>query len=364
MRKQRNKWLALGLLLAVCGGGCGGGQNPTAGEGGPNASGGPAAATGGGGGSSSGVYFVGFDASPPLIEALADGVLHGVVVQNPYRMGQLGVKSMIDRLEKKEVEKSISTGETLITPQNRNDPAVQELLNPPKLDHSADANASGAKAKKWRIMVIPKGTTHEFWKTIHAGAVKAAQDHGDVEIVWKGPQKEDDRTEQIALVDNAAATGVDGIVLAPLDAEALVPPVERAIAKGIPVVIIDSALKSDKPVSYVATDNYHGGQLCGQRMVELLDGKGRVILLRYSVGSASTEEREQGFLDELAKYPEITLVSSDQYGGATSDSAQKVAQNLLTRYRGQFDGVHAPNESSTSGLLRALREAGLLKVMK
>ncbi len=331
--------LALGLA------GCGGASAPVGPEG-------------------SGVLFVGFDGSPPLIEALSDGVLHGVVLQNPYRMGQLGVKTMMDHLEGKLVEKSISTDETLVTPSNMNDPEVQALLDPPKLDHSADANPAGGKKKKWRLMVIPKGTTHEFWKTIHAGAVRAAQDHGDVEIVWKGPQKEDDRTEQIALVDNAAATGVDGIVLAPLDAEALVPPVERAIAKGIPVVIIDSALKSDAPVSYVATDNYHGGQLCGERMVELLGGKGRVILLRYAVGSASTEEREQGFVDVLTQHPDIKIVSSDQYGGATSDSAQRVAQNLLTRYRGQFDGIHAPNESSTSGLLRALREAGLLKVRK
>ena len=85
-------------------------------------------------------------------------------------------------------------------------------------------------------MVIPKGTTHEFWKTIHAGALKAAEELGNVEIIWQGPQKEDDRTEQIQLVQNAVAAGVDGIVLAPLDSKALVEPVEEAIAKGIPVV--------------------------------------------------------------------------------------------------------------------------------
>ena len=124
-------------------------------------------------------------------------------------------------------------------------------------------------------MVIPKGTTHEFWQSVHAGASKAAEELGDVEIIWQGPTREDDRTEQIKLVQNAVASGVDGIVLAPLDARALVEPVEQAIAKGIAVVIIDSALESDKVASFVATDNYHGGVLAARRLGELLKGEGQ-----------------------------------------------------------------------------------------
>lgn len=313
---------------------------------------------------SQGVVFVGFDASPPLVEALAEGTLQGVVVQNPFEMGERAVRVLVDHLQARPVEATISTGETMVTPQNMNDAAIRPLLQPPKLEHSADANPSGKKAKTYRVMVIPKGTTHEHWKSIHAGAAHAAEALGNVEIIWKGPQKEDDRTEQIALVQTAAQTQVDGIVLAPLDAEALVPPVEEAAAKGIPVVIIDSALRSKKPISYVATDNYHGGVLAAERLAELLDGRGAILLLRYMVGSASTEEREKGFTDTIAKYPGITYVSNDQYAGATSDTAQKTAQSLVTRFRGRFAGVFCPNESSTSGMLRALREAGLLAPRK
>ena len=94
------------------------------------------------------------------------------------------------------------------------------------------------------IAVIPKGTTHEFWKSIHAGAVKAERELG-VRIVWKGPLKEDDREAQIEVVENMISLGVDGIVLAPLDDMALRRPVRTAVESGIPVVIIDSA-----PVSY------------------------------------------------------------------------------------------------------------------
>jgi ribose transport system substrate-binding protein len=217
------------------------------------------------------------------------------------------------------------------------------------------------KAKKWRIIVIPKGTTHEFWKTIHAGTLKAAEELGNVEIIWQGPQKEDDRVLQIQLVQSAIAAGVDGIVLAPLDARALVQSVEAAVAKGIPVVIFDSGLETDKMVSYIATNNYNGGVLAAKRLGELLKGEGKIILLRYAVGSESTEQREKGFTDTLAaEFPKIMYLSDSEYAGPTSDSSQQKAQSLVTRYRGQVDGIFCPNESATFGMLRALDGAGML----
>lgn len=327
----------------------------------------PAAALAAQGGArnSRAVMFVGFDGSPPLVTALKRGQLQGVVMQNPYLMGHLSVRTLVDHLEGKPIEKrEISTGEVMVTPENMDKPEIAALLNPPKLPHSADSNLTGPKAKKWRVMVIPKGTTHEHWKTIHAGAVKAAEELGTVEIIWQGPQKEDDRSAQIALVESAIAARVDGIVLAPLDAKTLVKPVERAIAQGIPVVIMDSRLQSDKPIAYVATDNYRGGVLAGERLAEVLGGKGRIILMRYAVGSAATEEREQGFIDAIKKHPGITFLSDNQYAGSTSDSAQRVAQTLVVRYRNQIDGVFCPNESSTAGMLRSLMDANLLPVRR
>ncbi|MDB5352418.1 MAG: ABC-type sugar transport system, periplasmic component [Planctomycetota bacterium] len=306
------------------------------------------------------VKFLGFDASAPLVEAIGSGQLQGIVVQNPFRMGQMGVKTIVDALEKKPVQAKVSTGETLVTRENMKTAEVMPLLNPPKVAHTADSSLTGGKAKKWRILVIPKGTSHEFWKTIHAGASKAAVELGNVEIVWQGPQREDDRTEQIKLVQNAVAAKVDGLVLAPLDKKALVAPVEKAIAAGIPVVIIDSGLDSSKIVSYVATDNYHGGVLAAERMADLLRGEGKIILMRYAVGSESTEQRESGFVDTIARYPKITYLSKNEYAGPTSDSAQKTAQSLITRYRGQVDGIFCSNESSTAGMLRVLKDAGLL----
>jgi ribose transport system substrate-binding protein len=306
------------------------------------------------------LVFVGFDASEPLVRALKQGKLQGVVVQNPYKMGELGVRTLVDHLEKKEVAPKISTGETLVTPENVDVPEIADLLNPPQVENQSKAGSPGGK-KKWRVMVIPKGTSHVFWKTIHAGALKAAEELGNVEVIWQGPPKEDERSVQIQMVQSAIATGVDGIVLAPLDSKALVKPVEEAIARGIPVVIIDSELESSKIVSYVATDNYHGGVLAARRLGELLKGEGKIILLRYAVGSASTEAREKGFTDTIAgEFPKLTFLSETEYAGPTSEMAQQKAMNLVTRYRGQVDGVFCPNESSTSGMLRALEGAGML----
>jgi ribose transport system substrate-binding protein len=226
-----------------------------------------------------------------------------------------------------------------------------------------------ARAADYQIAVIPKGTTHEYWKSINAGAVKAQRELAaagtNVTIIWKGPLLEDDREQQIQVVENFVGRNVSAIVLAPLDSKALVAPVEDAIKAGIPVVIIDSALKSSMPSSTVATDNRKGGQIGARRLGALLGGKGRVVMLRYEVGSASTEEREAGFLDVMkGEFPGIELISTDQYGGATRETAFKAAQNLLNRFGEQMDGIFACNESTASGTLLALREQGLAGKVK
>jgi ribose transport system substrate-binding protein len=213
------------------------------------------------------------------------------------------------------------------------------------------------------IAVIPKGTSHTFWKAIHAGAVRASQELG-VEVIWKGPAREDDRDAQIAEVENFVSRGVSGIVLAPTDDKALRIPVSDAMRAGIPIVIIDSGLASDDYVSFVATDNYKGGRLAGERMVERLQGKGRVVLLRYMEGSASTMERERGFLDVLSENPGIEIASANQYAGATAETAYQASENLLARFKSQdgspsVDGIFCPNESSAFGMLRALQDSDL-----
>ena len=215
-----------------------------------------------------------------------------------------------------------------------------------------------------RIAVVPKGSTHEHWKRVHIGAQKAAAEFSaagvPVDVLWKAPIREDDREQQVQVVEGFISQRVDGLVLAPLDSHALLRPVEEAAAAGIPTVIFDSALADpSKAASYVSTDNTRGGRLAGARMGELLKGRGSVLMLRYQEGSAATEERERGFLEELAaRYPDVTVISSDQYAGATRDTAKRASENLLNRYAEKVNGIFTPNESSTAGMLLALQDIG------
>jgi ribose transport system substrate-binding protein len=220
------------------------------------------------------------------------------------------------------------------------------------------------------IGVVPKGSTHEHWKRVKVGAEKAAAEFTAagtaVEVIWKGPLREDDREQQVQVVEGFISQGIAGLVLSPLDSSALRRPVEEAFAAGIPTVIFDSALATPNPtISYVSTDNGKGGRLAGRRMGELLGGKGVVLMLRYQEGSAATEEREQGFLDALREeFPAVEVISSDQYAGPTRDTAKRAAENLLNRFGDRVTGIYTPNESSTGGMLLALQDIGKAGVVK
>ena len=218
------------------------------------------------------------------------------------------------------------------------------------------------KNSKLRIAVIPKGTTHEFWKMGEAGAKKAGNELG-IDIIWKGPQKESDRAGQIKVVENFITQGVDGIALAPLDDKALVRSVTEAKNAGIKVAVWDSGLDEsagDAVISSVMTNNFAAGQDCGKRLAMLMNGSGKVLMLRHAVNHDSTTKREEGFLDGIKKAaPGIELLSIDQRGGVSIDEAMKVSESLLNQFGDQVDGVFTPNESTTQGMLRALDQAGL-----
>jgi ribose transport system substrate-binding protein len=212
--------------------------------------------------------------------------------------------------------------------------------------------------KKLRLAVVPMGTTHEFWKAIHAGAQMAANELG-VDIIWKGPLKEDDRNEQVQIVETMIGAGVDAIVLTPMDDRALIPPVVEAKKLGIPTIIFNSALSGDHHVAYISTDNRKGGVLAGEYIGNLMKGRGKLILIRVIESVEGSRQREEGFLETIrSKFPGITILSDNQYAGITTETAYQTTENLLSRFR-DVDAIFTPNESSTFGCLRALQDHGL-----
>jgi ribose transport system substrate-binding protein len=227
---------------------------------------------------------------------------------------------------------------------------------------SSEAQKAGGKIS---IAVVPMGTSHVYWKAVEAGARQACKELG-IDMTWKGPLKENDRAQQIAIVEQFVSENKSGIVIAPLDDTALKRPIDAAMAKKIPVVIIDSALKGEPGtdfVSFVATDNHAGGKMAAEELLKLLDGKGKVILLRGQEGTASTTAREEGFLEEIKKHPDIQILLDNRYAGNTAAEAQTTAMNLMDKIR-QADGMFCPNEGTTFGTLLALRQAGLAGKIK
>lgn len=225
--------------------------------------------------------------------------------------------------------------------------------------------ASKSGGEQLRIAVIPKGTSHQFWLSVWAGAKAAAEEVGGVEILWKGSETEADTAGQIAVVKNFITSQVDGICLAPNHSQALLDVVMEAKAEGIPVVIYDSGLaEGAEYVSYVATDNYRGGVLAGERLAEAIGHEGQVIMLRYKEGSESTEQREKGFLEAMSKESKIEVISSDQYAGTTTQEAMEKATQLLNKYREQVDGIFAVCEPNCNGTLEALTQTGLAGKVK
>lgn len=231
--------------------------------------------------------------------------------------------------------------------------------------NSETGSAERPQRERPLIAVVPKATSHEFWKAVHAGAVRGAKS-ANVDIVWKGPVTESDREMQINLVQDFVAQAVDGICLAPLDSQALLPVVREASQASIPTLIFDSGLDDKRDtISFVATDNFHGGQLAGRELGRLLGGKGRVIVLRYALGSQSSERREEGCLDVLAKeFPQIEILSSSEYAGDTADKALVKAQQLLHTFGDQLDGVFTPSQPVSTGMLRALEDQQLAGKVK
>lgn len=237
--------------------------------------------------------------------------------------------------------------------------------NPPAeatKDSTTGTTGQPAANGKITIAMIPKGTSHVFWKSVEAGAKKAATELG-VEVIWKGPLKEDDKDGQVKVVEDFTAKKVSAIGLAPLDNSVLRVPVTNAQDAKIPVLIFDSGLKDVDTVSFVATDNKAAGKMGGEKLAKVMGGKGKVILLRYMEGSASTMEREEGFLEAMKANPGITVISDNQHAGASVESAQQMSENLLQRFK-DVEGIFCPNESAAFGMLRALQNAGLAGKIK
>lgn len=219
----------------------------------------------------------------------------------------------------------------------------------------------GGEGKEFTLAVMPKGESHEFWQSMHAGAYDAARELGNVEIVWQGPATENETKAQIELFARMRAKNIDGIVIAPCDRNAFVKPIERAMGDKLPVVVVDSDVNTQERTSFIATDNIAWGRKAGEKLIELMGGSGNVMLLTYKKGVASTDDRVAGFRQAIEANPDVQIVLEGD-GGADVTSAIEKTSQLIQKMRdegAQIDGVFTPNESTTLGMLNVLEDEDL-----
>ncbi len=212
------------------------------------------------------------------------------------------------------------------------------------------------RAHRTTIAVIPKASADIFWQSVHAGAVKGAQeDH--VNIVWDGPPNETDIAGEMQIMETMVNRQVDAIAIAPSDRSAFKIAVNRAAAARIPVVIYDSGLDGGNFTSFVATDNYAGGALGADRMGKILGGKGNIIIIKTTPGGASTTAREDGFRHELQTKFSAIRILDERFGMATIAESLKVAENMQTAHP-NLNGIFCSSESGSTGAAQAVKERG------
>jgi ribose transport system substrate-binding protein len=209
-----------------------------------------------------------------------------------------------------------------------------------------------------KILVMPKAVGASFWETVHQGAVCASTKLKDVTVQWDGVTAETDVTGQVNKLTNYITQGVNGIVYAATDAKALEPVTRRATDANIKVVNIDSGTNPQPTnVPLFATDNVASAQKAADLLAQSLNNQGKIAFLPFLAGSATNDQRAQGFLDELKKYPGLDLVAT-QYSQSDTNTALRVTEDILSAHP-DLKGIFAANEPGVIGAAQAVKKAGL-----
>lgn len=206
------------------------------------------------------------------------------------------------------------------------------------------------------IEFIVKMRSGDYWNTVQMGANDAAKEF-NVNMNFIAPENENDIEEQIRLVNDAIDKKVDAIVLAASDSKRLTEVVNKAATNKIPVVIVDSGVNSDKPVSVISSDNLEAGKLAGEKLIENVGKNSKVAILSIVKGSESAIEREKGIMSVLSNYPDVKLVAKE-YTNSNESTAESLTKSIIAM-NNSLTGIVALNSAAALGASRALNELGL-----
>ena len=206
-----------------------------------------------------------------------------------------------------------------------------------------------------RVAIVSKGYQHEFWRTVEAGAQKAADELG-IEMSYIGPEKESEIGKQVSMVENEILKKPTALLLAALDQNALRPVAQQIVDGGATLVTFDSNIAGGIESSFVATDNIQVGAKAAQKMIELIGEDGVVGVIAHNAGTSTAIERTNGFIDEMKKDPNIKLLST-KYSDGDKLKALSITQDIVTA-NPQIKGVYGTNEGAAVGVGRAIAEMG------
>lgn len=206
-----------------------------------------------------------------------------------------------------------------------------------------------------RVKVIVKKRDYDYWAVVQMGAEAAGREFG-VEVDFDGPTNEKDIDGQIRMVQSAVAQKFDALVLAASDYVALAPAAEQARAAGMPVIIIDSNIKSDKMNSFVGTDNVDAGRKLGESLIEKVGTGCDIAVMSFVKGAATADQREEGFFKQISGYPDIKLLET-AYCNSDEDYASELTYGIVDKYP-ELDAIVCLNAYGTVGVARAITEMG------
>jgi ribose transport system substrate-binding protein len=215
---------------------------------------------------------------------------------------------------------------------------------------------SMAQTKKYTIALIPGLTTDGFYITMNKGAKEAADKLG-VELIFQGAP-EFNPTLQIPVLNAVIARKPDAILIAPTDKQQLIAPLKRAMDAGIKIITVDTFIgengqyqtgkgDADFPLSYVASDNVEGGRVGARALAAAIGNKGKVYVSNVKPGISTTDQREQGFKEEIKKFPNITLLET-QFNDNDANKAASQLAAVLAR-NSDLAGVFGANLFSAVG---------------
>lgn len=205
--------------------------------------------------------------------------------------------------------------------------------------------------KKFKVGISLMNREQSFYKDLEEAFKETAKEQG-IEIEIKDAAF--DSRKQLNGVETMLIGNVDAIILCPVDSQAGGSAVKAANNKNIPVFTVDISADKGDVIAHVASDNQAGGKKAAEYMAKLLNGKGNIIILD-SPEVTSVQERVKGFEEELAKHPDMKVISKID-GGALKGKAMKAMENLLQAHK-NIDGVFAINDETALGALRAIEMA-------